>query len=59
MWVFVDILSSYNIRDHLKGKTQDGVSGQVFFAFLKLFLFCFVVAIFDLVYDVEAIHDLC
>ena len=30
-----------------------------FFEFLKLFCFYFVVAIFDLVQDVEAIHDLC
>ena len=29
-----------------------------FFEFLQLFLFCFGVAIFDLVHDVEAIHDL-
>ena len=29
-----------------------------FFEFLKLF-FCFVVAICDLVHDVEAIHGLC
>ena len=28
------------------------------FIFLKLYFCCFVVAIFDLVYDVEAIHRL-
>ena len=31
----------------------------IFFVFLKLFFFCFVVALFDLVHDVEAINDLC
>ena len=30
-----------------------------FFEFFKLFIFCFVVAVFDLVHIVEAIHDLC
>ena len=30
----------------------------IFFVFWKLFI-CFVVAIFDLVHDMEAIHDLC
>ena len=30
-----------------------------FFEFLKLLFFCFVVAIFDLVHDVVAIHSLC
>ena len=29
-----------------------------FFEFFRLNLFCFVVAIFDLVYDVEAIYDI-
>ena len=30
----------------------------IFFKFLKFFFFCFVVAIFDLVYDMEAIFHL-
>ena len=30
-----------------------------FVVFLKLFFFLFVIAIFDLVYDVGIIHDLC
>ena len=30
-----------------------------FIAFLNLIFFILVVAIFDLVHDVEAIHDLC
>ena len=33
----------------------DGFSGQ----FFKLIFFCFVVALFYLVHDVEAIHGLC
>ena len=37
---------------------QRGFSGQGF-RILELKLFGFVVAIFDLVHDVEAIHDLC
>ena len=31
----------------------------VIFVFLKLLLFCFVVAVCDLVHNVEAIHGLC
>ena len=33
---------------------KDGFSGQ-FFQFLEIIIFCIVVAIFDLVHDVEAI----
>ena len=34
------------------------MSGQ-FFLILEIILYCFVVSVFDLVYDVEAIHGLC
>ena len=36
----------------------DGFSGQ-FFRIFEIIIFCFVVALYDLVHDVEAIHDLC
>ena len=39
--------------------SRDGFSGQFFLFFKLFFFFCFVVAICDLVNDVEAIHDLC
>ena len=35
-----------------------GFSGQ-FFRIFKIKPFCFVVAIFDLVHDVETLHGLC
>ena len=41
-----------------RGTSYDGFSGH-FFVILKSFLFCFFVAIFDLVHDVEATHGLC
>ena len=44
------------VRTNPMGTTWDGSSGR-FFVISKS-LFCFVVAIFDLVRDVEAIHDL-
>ena len=31
----------------------------IFFVFLKSLFFCFVVALYDLVHDVDAINDLC
>ena len=36
----------------------DGFSGQ-FFRVFEIIIFCFVVAIFDLVHDVAAIHCIC
>ena len=41
-----------------RGITLAGFSGQFLFKFLKLFIFRFVVAICDLVHDVEAIFHL-
>ena len=42
-----------------KGYNLDGFSGQFFRFFFFIKWFCFLVAIFDLVHYVEAIHDLC
>ena len=44
-----------DIADMTKESTYDCVRGH-FFVFLKLPFVCFVVAIFDLVHDLEAIH---
>ena len=44
---------------YTRGTLQDGFGGQLFlFYFLKTFL-CYVIAIFDLMHDMEAIHGLC
>ena len=40
-----------------RGATWDDFSGQ-FFRILEIIIFCFVVAIFDLVHDVETIFHL-
>ena len=40
-----------------RGTTYDGFSGQFFHNF-EIIIFCFVVAIFDLVHDVETIFHL-
>ena len=37
---------------------QDGFKGQCFQIY-EIIFFCFVVAIFDLMHDVEDKHDLC
>ena len=41
-----------------RGTTQDVFSSQ-FFRYFEMIIFCFVVAICDLVHDAEAIHGLC
>ena len=40
------------------GRMKDGFSGHCFRAF-AINTFCCLVAVFDLVHDVEAIHSLC
>ena len=41
-----------------RGSTYDGFSGLCFRSF-EIIVFCFIVALFDLVHDVNAIHGVC
>ena len=51
-------ISSYKrTASHIKGYNLGWFSGHFFFVLIKCF--CFVIAIFDLVFNVEAIHGLC
>ena len=40
------------------GTTYDGLSGQ-FFRIFEIIIFCFFIAMSDLMHDVEDIHGLC
>ena len=44
---------------NFKGYTVDIFGGLPFFCFCEIKFCCFVVAIFDLVHDVEIIYGLC
>ena len=41
-----------------RGAKYDGFSGQ-FFRIFEIIIFCFVVAMCDIMHDVDAIHGLC
>ena len=51
---FLEFLKEELLKIKSRGTTWDGFSSQ-FFRTLEIKSFCFVVAIFDLVQDVEAI----
>ena len=48
-----------NLSAHLQGVQRRMVLVVNFFVFLRLSFFCLIVAMCDLVHNVEAIHDLC